>query len=415
MKINYYNQPDDVKLGNLLMGRLAESFDKAYIFAGFVKDSGIYLLLPSLQESPIKETVVALGLDSKNTSKDMLIKVLNSGAKLKIYMNNESEKIETRAYAFVKNGGDSYVYLSAAKLSEGGLLENSSLITEIIYGKDDAAELEKLIEKLNGESLFKEIGEEEIVKLAANGEIVARISERKIPRISEMYSGKEEVEIGVKEYDESLGSTTDFSNLEDVDIAIELPADGKVQVKNSLGEEVEQILKRAEKKLSGLIDSENAQSVSPKIVPKEKEVDYDHMSTFIFELQTGDASGIKIANGIAKNLNKFMDYPDRFHVENAEGKLSESAKATFEIFDNKTGNEATDKDCTISRKDKYLLFESEILKALGLQKGDIIRMLKKESGVYRVEIIRDGTDEHNIWANYCNLTAKGNLRKYGVI
>ena len=228
-----------------------------------------------------------------------------------------------------------------------------------------------------------------------------------------MYA-KEEVEIGAKEYDEST-SGVNMQDFEDIDISVELPTENNVQVRNSLGSEVEQILKKASKKLKNVVEDEEVKSTTSKIIPKEKEVDYDHMSTFMFSIQLADTSGIKIPNGIVKNILKFIDYLDNFHVEETAGKLADSAAVTFEIFDNKTGSEALDTDSKFSRKEKYLSIESKMLKALELQKEDIVRMMKKERGLYRLEIIRAGTDEHNIWANYCNVTLKGSTRKYGVI
>ena len=413
MKINYYNQPNDIRLGEKLNEKLKETFDEAYIFSGFAKDSGIYYLLPSLEDSGIGEITIALGIDNKNTSKDMLLKILNTGAKLRIYMNDDNSKAETRAYVFKKKNGNSYVYLSAAKLSEGGLLENESLVTEIIYSKEEKDLLDDLIQKLMIESGFKNITEGEIQQLASNGDIVARISERKIPRISEMYSQKE-VEIGVKEYDESA-SSINMQDYDDVDISVELPSSQDVQVRNSLGTEVEQIIKKAAKKANINLEDGEESITSSKILPKEKEIDYEHMSTFMFVIQGADSTGIKIPNSMSQNISKFIDYPESYHMESVNGKLSECAKVVFEIFDNRTGNEATDNEAVLSRKDKYLAIESGILKALALQKDDIIRMMKKEKGKYRLEIIREGTDEHNIWENYCRITIKGSARKYGII
>ena len=73
-----------------------------------------------------------LGVDKKNTSKDMLLKLLQAGVKLRTFLNNGENKLETRIYAFIKYNGVSCVYLSAGKLSSGGLYENYCLVTELI-------------------------------------------------------------------------------------------------------------------------------------------------------------------------------------------------------------------------------------------------------------------------------------------
>ena len=71
--------------------------------------------------------------NAPNTSKDMLLKLLNLGCKIRYHINDDRSKLETRFYAFESDNSNSFVYLTGAKLSEGGLTENISLITEIKY------------------------------------------------------------------------------------------------------------------------------------------------------------------------------------------------------------------------------------------------------------------------------------------
>lgn len=222
MKINYFNQPKDIKLAEVLIQKLAEDFDKFWLVSGFTKDTGVDILLDAIASSKISEKNVFLGLDKKNTSKDMLIRLLNSHVNLKTIVNNENEKIETRVYLFSKKDGDSYVYLSASKLSKGGISENNCLVTEIIYGKDEYSEVKDLILKIEEEFLLRETDVEKVKKLAEDGEIAARIAERKIPRIADMYSN-EGVQIGENQYDESVGLGLDKEELNDVDIDVDLP------------------------------------------------------------------------------------------------------------------------------------------------------------------------------------------------
>lgn len=224
MKISYFNQPKDVKLGEKLIEKLSEDFDKFWIVSGFTKDTGIDSLINAIASSKIAEKNVFLGIDKKNTSKDMLLRLLKAGVNLKTIVNNDESKIETRIYLFGKKDGESYVYLSASKLSEGGLFENECLVTEIVYGKDEYNEVKDLILKIEEEFLLKETNAEKIAKLAEDGEIVARITDRKIPRISDMYSNGE-VEIGAKQYDEGVGLGLDKKVYEDVNIEVDLPTE----------------------------------------------------------------------------------------------------------------------------------------------------------------------------------------------
>ncbi len=222
MKVKYFNQPKDIKLSEVLIQKFSEDFDKFWVVSGFTKDTGIDILLDAITSSKISEKNVFLGLDKKNTSKDMLIRLLNAHVNLKTIVNNESEKIETRVYLFSKREGDSYVYLSASKLSKGGISENGCLVTEIVYGKDEYSEVKELILKIEEEFLLKETNIEKVKKLAEDGEIAARLAERKIPRIADMYTN-DGVQIGENQYDESVGLGLYKEALNDVDIDVDLP------------------------------------------------------------------------------------------------------------------------------------------------------------------------------------------------
>ena len=413
MKINYFNQPKDMKLGDVLVERLSQEFDKVWILSGFTKDSGVMALISALEGSPIACKTVSLGIDKKNTSKDMLMRLLRTGAKVQTFINNDDQKLETRLYLFENKNGISYAYLSAGKLSEGGLFQNNCLITEIIYDKKDYSELEKLVLKINENTGFMELTEEDVIKMAESGEIVARITERKIPRISEMYQ-KEEVEIGIREYDESLGSSSGIREYDDVDIDIELPIEGSVKIKTSLGEEVEHVMKKANDKKKDEATEEGTKTKG-KIIPKVKEPDFENMNALILALQNSDATEIKLGNSLVEKLTSFFDYPDGFHMVDEKGKLREMAEVELEIFENGEGKEVVDTNAKLYRRDKYLGIKSDVLKELEIEDGDVLRIIKQDAGKYRLELIRNKTAEHAIWEGYCIHTLKGNSRRYGIV
>ena len=131
MEIKFLNQPIDVKIGEILTKKLESGlFSRIWIFAGFAKDSGLDYLLDSVAKARENGTIIEyiLGVDKKNTSKDMLSKLLALGCKVRFHINDDDSKLETRIYAFESDIADSYIYLTGAKLSEGGLTENISLI-----------------------------------------------------------------------------------------------------------------------------------------------------------------------------------------------------------------------------------------------------------------------------------------------
>lgn len=419
MEIKYLNQPKDVKLGEILIEKLESGlFSRVWIFAGFAKDSGLDYLLEAISKAKKDGAIIEciLGLDKKNTSKDILLKLLNAGCKIRFHINDDDSKLETRIYAFESDTEDSYIFMTGAKLSEGGLTENISLVTEIKYSSKEKKEFNKAkvsIESgITGDE-FEALNENVLKELASTGEILARITERKIPSISELYS-KNDIEIGVQEYDES--STSNFNELvnKDFDIDIDFSFDSNVKVQDSLGEEVEHKIKSKNKK-----DSENI--VSSKLLLNEKDINYDLMSTLIMPVnkvvKKGVTAGeIKVSSAITVNMSKFFNYPKSFHMEEDEkGKLREIKRIELEIFENIQKIEMKDEDAIIVQNEKNTIIKSSILAELDICENDIMRFIKQEDGKYRCEIIKQESSEYNIWENFCTVSVKGTSKKIGII
>lgn len=420
MKIRFLNQPKEVKLSEILIERISENFDKIWIVAGFAKDTGLEMLLTAFEDAIKAGTIVELiiGVDNKNISKDMLTKLLNMGCKVRFHINKEETKFETRMYAFEREDGDSYVYVSGSKLSEGGLTENKCLVTEIIYDKNEKKEFNKAkigIENGANYTEMEELDATRLKTLAENGEVVARITERKIPRISDIYK-VENINLGVQEYDDGSGIDIKESINEDLNIEIDFPATTEVTYQSSLGGEVEHVIKKKEKK------EDEEEKVSSKMILGEKELNYEAMNTFIIQTnkvaQTGVTSGeIKIPSYISENMNKFLDYPEMFHViEDSKGKLKDTAIVKFRIYDNKTkDSDIVDEEVKIYITEKYVAINSEVIKNLAVEEGDIIRIIKEEKGQFSCEIIRQDTAEYLVWEGFCTNKLKGTSRKFGIM
>lgn len=416
MDIRFLNQPKDVKLGEILVEKLKSGqFSRVWIFAGFVKDSGLDYLLEAIATARELGTMVEciLGLDKKNTSKDMLSKLLNIGCKIRFYINGDESKLETRIYAFESDIGESYLYLTGAKLSEGGLTENMALITEIAYSHTEKKEFNKAKANMEngvaGEE-FQTLNEAILKELASTGEILARIIERKIPSIKELYQTGN-VDVGVQEYDESISSNFKDILKKDFDIAIDFSAASDIKVQNSLGEEVEHKIKNKKEK---------EETVVSKIVINDKENDYSKMSTLIIPvnkvLKKGATAGeIKIPMSIAGRMQVFLDYPEAFHMEtDAKGKLKEVQKIRLEIFENLMKQDTVDEEAQIIQTEKNVVLKSEKFLELTIEENDMMRFIKQEKGKYRCEIIKQDSSEYNIWENFCTITTRGTGKKYGI-
>lgn len=415
MDIRFLNQPKDVKLGEVLTEQLEKgNFARVWIYVGFAKDSGLDYLYEAIKTARDSGTVVELilGLDKKNTSKDMLLRLLNLGCKIRYFLNGDDSKLETRIYAFESDDSESYIYLTGAKLSEDGLTENLSLITEIKYAKTEKKEFNKA--KLNIESGastsgFTVLNEDILKELASTGEILARITERKIPSISELYKSSE-IDVGVQEYDES--SSNNYNDLVNQDIDIDIDFSSGVQIQNSLGEEVEQKLKKSNK--------EEESKVISKLLLNEKEVDYETMNALIIQtnkvVKSGVTAGeIKISSAITSNMKKFFNYPEKFHMTKDEkGKLKETQEISLEIFENLSKYNEIDEKAVIIQNDKSTIIKSEKLASLGIEENNIIRLIRQDDSKYRCEVIKQDSPEYNIWESFCTVSVKGTSKKFGI-
>ena len=420
MKIRFLNQPKEIKLSEILQERISENFEKIWIVAGFAKDTGLELVLPALEETIKNGTKVEfiIGIDNKNTSKDMLLKLLNIGCRVRFHINKEDSKFETRMYAFESDNDESFVYLSGSKFSEGGLTENKCLVTEIVYDENEKKEFNKVKISIENGANYSEMLELDLAKLktlAENGEVVARITERKIPRIGDIYK-VENVNLGVQEYDESSGIDIKQSINEDLDIEIDFSSASEVTYQSSLGGEVEHLIKKKE------IKAEEEEKVSSKMILGEKELNYESMNAFILQsnkiVQSGVTSGeIKIPNYISENMKKFLDYPELFHViADSKGKYKDTAVVKFKIYDNKTkSSDIVDENVKIYQTEKYVAINSDVIKELDIEEGDIIRIIKEDKGIYACEIIRQETAEYLVWEGFCTNKLKGSSRKFGII
>ncbi len=414
MEIRFLNQPKDVKFVDILSENLRSGkFNKVWIIAGFTKDSALDMIIDDVKIARENGTIIecVFGLDKKNTSKDMLNKYLDLGCNIRYHINDEGAKLESRLFVFESQDDTSYVYITGGKFSEGGISNNLSIIEEVSYSPDEKIELGKVkatIENGMGGDLFSVLSYDALKELAATGDIVARITERKIPKISELYS-KEAVseDYASKEYNEE--TSNEYKDLlnKDVDIDIDM-GDGEVTLQDSLGEEVEHKLK---------VDEKEKETVITKIVNTDKAVDFDSISTLIIPISGKQADDeIRITSSITQNMFKFLGYPDDFHTEEDEKEnIKESKKINLEVFENIKKETNVDSEAEIIQSIKYTTIKSSAFKSLQIENEDIIRLIKNSKDDYICEIIKKETEEYKIWEGFCTQTVKGSTKKFGVM
>ena len=418
MEVKFLNQPKEVKLGDILKTRLNEDFEEIYLIAGMVKDTGvedIYEDILKSMENP-KKINMCIGIDRKNTSKDMLLKLIDAGCKLSVHINTDASKVETRAFVFIKENGTSYIYVTGAKFSSGGLFENNCVITEIKYDKDEMKALEtaknNILQGVAAE--FHEIDRDEVILLAEKGEIVARITERKIPNIAEMYGNMAPAEkpLGEQVYDESTSNMTfKFDDLADIEIDlepgivmrknVELAAEKEAKKERKEKEELLKSLKKTESDLDKLYGKKEEETKTKNVIHKSNEIDYENMTTLIIESnKINEKDGeFKLPKALSENLLKYFD--------------ADTVK--FNILDNKDNTEEIDEDVAILKTEKGISIKSEVLLKLKVEEGDIVRIIKEADKSYRCEVIRKESAEHNIWICYCINSIRGQKRRFGII
>ncbi len=394
-------------MGDILKQRLGEDFGEVFIISGIAKDSAIDYLeedLKSASERGIK-IHICVGVDRKNTSKDVLLKVLNLGANLSINVNGDTSKVETRLYVFKSDNKPSYIYISGGKFSEGGLVENTCLITEICYETEDKELFTRFLKQMEEAlAIFKNADKDDIALLAMKGEIVSRIIDRKIPSISELYGDKEQV-IGEQVYDEGVGlGMIHQDDLEDFEIEF----DEGISLRKNVEMEAEKEAKidafaetnKTEEDLDRLLGKEKAQKEVKKsrIVKDLKESDFKAMTSLIMEVGKLTDQEMKIPKNLAMFLGEFLPFSDAMSMEVIDNRDNQSKNMTVEIKDNGKG----------------ISLISEEMEKLGLADADIVRIMKLSATQYRLEIIREGSNEYAIWERYLTNTIKGTKRRFGI-
>lgn len=417
MNIKFMNQPKDIQMGKILKIRLEENFDEIWIVSGIAKDSGLELLMESFEKAVENgaNLNVAIGIDRKNTSKDALLKIIAARANLSVHVNSEENKVETRIYVFESKNSDSYVYVSGAKLSEGGLLENDCIITEIKYTKEEAESFKIFKNQLltGTESVFKKVDKEDIMLLASKGEILTRIIDRKIPSINELYGNKEQV-IGEQVYDEgtSLGlfKADELENVDiEFDFGIDVRKNVELEVEKEAKKDIYDEINKTEEDLKRLLGKEEVEEATKKsrIIKDLTDIDFKNMTTLIIE--TGKiaekgvtANELRIPQSLSFMMNEFLSVIDKKKIE-------------LNIMDNSDNKEYTEKDVEMLDNGKGISIKCEKLTKLNIKEHDLLRIIKINDNSYKIEIIREDTEEYNIWERYCINTIKGTKRRYGII
>jgi len=433
MDIRFWNQPKEICLGNVLNDKLKMGFQRVWIIAGVAKDTGIETLLDSIEEARKlgTEVNIFIGLDRKNISKDMLMKLLNLGCHLFLHINRDDNKVETRIYLFESDDRESFIYESSGKLSEGGLLTSHLIVQEIAYLPSEKSLFKKTKHIiLQACEMFQETNEEELKLLAEKGEVVARITERKIPRISEMYGTASIETIKNDIYDENISGKLFDIPQNDVDIDIDINISGEIK-KAELSVETEAKKEKIEKDHMEKMAMEKLAKFYEK-APKEKKekavsiikdidnIDFSNVTIFVFELnkivQKGSGEGeIKIPIYLFDEMQSFFEGESFKEIVDDKGKARFGTNIILEIMDTQNNEKGKDDYALIYLEARHLAIKSNAFKELNTEEKDIVRLIKVSENQFCIELIRKNSKEYPIWENFCIYSMKNSKRKFGIM
>jgi hypothetical protein len=203
---------------------------KVYILCGKFKEGGLRILEESLYDLKAK-IFFAIGIDKKNTTKNMLEELLKYTDDVYIYSNNNVVEFDSTIFIF-EYTDNVVIYSSASSFSESGICDNLSLYTETIYNildNDEKKEYKKQLKDIKNnieKDIFKKLKQEDIEELIKQKEIFTtnQYTHHNIKSISELLNKnkvKEKLEEKEDEYTKNNRSSYDQDE-ENIDISIDL-------------------------------------------------------------------------------------------------------------------------------------------------------------------------------------------------
>jgi hypothetical protein len=165
MKVETEIQKNDTNtIYEYINNQLESNPKKSYFFCGCVKEPGFNILEESIIDIKTKLTFV-IGIDKKNTTKNMLELMLKYADEVYVYNNNDLYEYDSNTVIFEYT--DKAVFLVAnSNISEGGLKDNISFYTTIEYDLTNKEEKESY--KLNLKKLLSQIDGNGFEKLTKN-------------------------------------------------------------------------------------------------------------------------------------------------------------------------------------------------------------------------------------------------------
>lgn len=232
MQVNLIVQRDGINSLYQNISSNMSSAKKIYVICGTVKESGFEILEENLIDTKIKSYFI-IGIDKKNTTKNMLEAMLKLSKDVFCYNNNLEVEFNSNII-IIEGQKKANMFFSACNISDFGLSKDLSVYEEIVFDLSDANDKIKYKEKIkeitsipNNDNFFL-LTKEMITDLIEAKEIFStKQYNHSVMSISELLSKKNEekdkVDNGKCEIDDGKNIEVPKIDLSDIDLDIELP------------------------------------------------------------------------------------------------------------------------------------------------------------------------------------------------
>lgn len=150
MQVNLNVQKDGVNtLAECIKDSTERNPKKIYFFCGILKESGFNILEENIIDLK-SQMIFAIGIDKKNTNKNMLESLIKYSKEVYVYNNNQVNELDSNIIVF-EYSKEATLVVSSSNLSEGGIKDNFSYYSIIKFDlneKSDKDEYKKYIKGL---------------------------------------------------------------------------------------------------------------------------------------------------------------------------------------------------------------------------------------------------------------------------
>lgn len=298
MQVEFLIQKKDSNLIDSFLESFSKKPKKVYMFLGDLKENGFRIIEEEFIDTDIK-LFMAVGVNKKNTTRNMLESILEYTKYAYYYINNNEIEFNSNICIF-EYEKEASIYVASASFSESEIKENISFYNKIIVdlkNEEDKKEYKNIIKKLTKsleELEFEKLTKEKINELIESKEIFStrQYTHTNVKSISELLGkSKEETpkkEMTKNEIDDVYVSNIEIPkidlssldlNMDDIDISEEVEL---IQEKNNnkvdieLEEIKEEALSNLEelKDLSGLEDAPETSEINEEEYKIDKENEF---------------------------------------------------------------------------------------------------------------------------------------------